>query len=431
MLSCSWGGGGYETSLKDAITRARNQGVLFVAAAGNESANSDVIPHYPSGYDVDNVISVAALDRSDNLPGFSNYGSRNVDLGAPGVDIYSTYHTANDAYATSSGTSMATPHVAGLAALVISKFPGISVFDLSQRLLATTIPVASLNGRSTMGGRVNAYNALTASPDGILELSVSSNTDLIANQTVTLVAKVTDLTAVGNATVTGSATGLPSITFRNDGVSPDTTANDHLCCASFTVPSGRDTLALTLQASAPSKTTQTLTFSFAIVRPAANDNFSAATELTGNSIQATGGNQVATKESGEPNHVANNVGGKSVWWKWTAPSSGTATLITRGSTFDTIFGIYTGNAVNSLTPTANNDDESYPNVITSRVQFTANGGTTYRIAVDGYNNGVGADSGSITLNITAPLQRQLCESYRGHRRFMAADGFKSLRHQGE
>ncbi|MFM7214506.1 MAG: S8 family serine peptidase, partial [Verrucomicrobiota bacterium] len=407
VLSCSWGGGGYETSLKDAITRARNQGVLFVAAAGNESANSDVIPHYPSGYDVDNVISVAALDRSDNMAGFSNYGSRNVDLGAPGVDIYSTYHTANDAYATSSGTSMATPHVAGVAALVISRFPGISIFDLRQRLLATTVPVASLNGRSATGGRVNAYNALTASPDGTLEVSVSSSGSLIAGQSVTLVAQVTDLTAIGNATVTGSATGLPSMTFRNDGVSPDTTANDHLYCASFTVPSDRDQLVLTVQASAPSKTTQTVVTSFSIARPAANDNFSAATDLAGNVIQATGNNQVATKEPGEPNHAANNVGGKSVWWKWTAPSAGTATINTRGSTFDTILGIYTGTAVNRLTLVANNDDETYPNVITSRVQFTAIGGTTYRIAVDGYNNGSGADSGSITLNITAPPANDL------------------------
>ncbi|MFM7819061.1 MAG: putative Ig domain-containing protein, partial [Verrucomicrobiota bacterium] len=121
----------------------------------------------------------------------------------------------------------------------------------------------------------------------------------------------------------------------------------------------------------------------------------------------TGNNQVATKEPGEPNHAANNVGGKSVWWKWTAPSAGTATINTRGSTFDTILGIYTGTAVNSLTLVANNDDETYPNVITSRVQFTAIGGTTYRIAVDGYNNGSGADSGSITLNITAPPANDL------------------------
>ncbi len=402
VLSCSWGGGGYETALQDAITRARNQGVLFVAAAGNESANSDTIPHYPSGYDVDNVISVAALDRSDNLAGFSNYGSLNVDLGAPGVDIYSTYHSANDAYATSSGTSMATPHVAGVAALVIARFPGISVFDLRQRLLATTVPVASLNGRSTTGGRVNAYNALTASPDGTLELSVSSGGSLIAGQPVTLVVQVTDLTAIGNATVTGSATGLPSITFRNDGASPDTTANDHLYHASITVPSDRDQLVLTIQASAPSKTSQTLTRSLPIARLAANDNFSSATDLTGNVIQATGNNQIATKESGEPNHAANNVGGKSVWWKWTAPSSGTATINTRGSAFDTMLGVYTGSTVNNLTPIANNDDESYPAFITSRVQFTANGGTTYRIAVDGYNSGSGADSGAITLNISAP-----------------------------
>ena len=402
VLSCSWGGGGYETALKDAIVRARNNGVLVVTAAGNESANSDVTPHYPSGYDVDNVLSVAALDRSDNLAGFSNYGAQTVDLGAPGVDIYSTYHSADDAYAFSSGTSMATPHVAGVAALVIARFPGISVFDLRQRILGTTVAVASMSGRSTTGGRVNAYNALTASPDGALEVSVSANADLIEGQSVTLTVNVTDLTAVANATVTGSATGLSGITFRNDGVSPDTTANDHLYAASLTVPGDREQLVLNIQASAPSKATRTITASFPIVRASSNDNFANAIELTGHALQATGNNQVSTRESGEPRHDGINSGGKSVWWKWTAPSSGRVVLNTHGSSFDTLLGVYTGHAVNSLSAVAQNDDEVLGLITTSRVQFTANGGTTYRIAVDGYNPGAGAESGSITLNLMAP-----------------------------
>ncbi len=402
VLSCSWGGSGFETTLRDAILRARNNGILVVAAAGNEAQNSDVVAHYPSGYEIDNVISVAALDRSDNLAGFSNYGATTVDLGAPGVDIYSTYHSSDSAYGLLNGTSMATPHVAGVAALVIARYPGISVFDLRQRLLGTTVPVGSLSGRSTAGGRLNAYNALTANPDGTLELSVSSSSSLVAGQSATVVAQVTDLTAISNATVMGTATGLPTITFRNDGVSPDTTANDHLYAATITVPADRDLLTLTLQATAPSKTSQTISASFAIARPPANDNFSAASELIGHAIQATGNNQVASKEAGEPNHGANNVGGRSVWWKWTAPSSGLVTISTRGSTFDTLLGIYTGTSVNSLTLVTNNDDETFPSVITSRVQFIATVGTTYRIAVDGYNNGAGAENGSITLNLSAP-----------------------------
>ena len=137
---------------------------------------------------------------------------------------------------------------------------------------------------------------------------------------MTLTATVTDLTTVANATVTGSATGLASITFRNDGAAPDSVANDHLYAATLTVPGDRDQLVLTVQASAPSKTTQTITASFPIVRASANDTFSNAIELTGNVIQTTGNNQIATKEAGEPSHGGNQ-GGKSVWWKWTAPSS--------------------------------------------------------------------------------------------------------------
>lgn len=157
---------------------------------------------------------------------------------------------------------MATPHVAGAAALVIARFPNISVFDLRQRLLATTVPVDSLNGRSATGGRLNAYNALTANPDGTLEISISSSSALISGRSATLVVQVTDLTAVPDATVTGTATGLGAITFRNDGISPDSTAKDHLYTATITVPAGTDQLVLTVQVSAPSKTSRTLNFSF-------------------------------------------------------------------------------------------------------------------------------------------------------------------------
>jgi len=123
-----------------------------------------------------------------------------------------------------------------------------------------------------------------------------------------------------------------------------------------------------------------------------NDNFANAITLSGASGSTTGSNVGATKESGEPVNPANG-GGASVWWKWTAPSSGNVSFSTSGSAFDTIMAIYTGNAVNALNLITYNDDENYPSIVTSIVTFNATAGTTYYISVDGYS----AATGSIAL----------------------------------
>src|SRR5262249_32498436 len=135
ILNNSWGGGGFSQSLLDAINAAMQQGVLFVAAAGNNAANNDVVPHYPSSYDLANIISVAAIDRTDSLADFSNYGATKVHLGAPGVDIYSSTAGSDTEYALFSGTSMATPHVSGVAALILSRFPSADFTEIRDRIL--------------------------------------------------------------------------------------------------------------------------------------------------------------------------------------------------------------------------------------------------------------------------------------------------------
>jgi len=129
----SWGGGGYSTALRDAIRRHGEAGILFVAAAGNDAANNDVTPSYPANYDLPNVISVAALDRSDRLASFSNYGSTTVHIGAPGVAIYST--TPGNRYASYNGTSMAAPHVAGVAGLLAAANPQATVAEIRSAIL--------------------------------------------------------------------------------------------------------------------------------------------------------------------------------------------------------------------------------------------------------------------------------------------------------
>lgn len=121
VLSNSWGGGGYSQSLYDAIAAARDHNILFIAAAGNDSQNTDTSPHYPSSYDLDNIIAVGSSTRYEAVSWFSNYGVATVDLFAPGSSIYSTL--PGNSYGSMSGTSMACPHVSGVAAVLWAYYP--------------------------------------------------------------------------------------------------------------------------------------------------------------------------------------------------------------------------------------------------------------------------------------------------------------------
>jgi len=158
LTSNSWGGGGFSEAMKAAIDEANDAGVLFVAAAGNSTSNNDSSPHYPSSYSSDNVLAVAATDDKDGIASFSSYGLTSVDVGAPGVNILST--TKDNSYDKYSGTSMATPHVAGVAALIKSHYPNATAAELKARIMNTVDPVASLAGKTITGGRVNVESAL-------------------------------------------------------------------------------------------------------------------------------------------------------------------------------------------------------------------------------------------------------------------------------
>lgn len=157
IMSNSWGGGGFSATLRDAIKEAGDSGALFVAAAGNDGADNDSDPHYPSNYDLPNVLSVAATDNRDEMASFSNYGKRTVHVSAPGKNILST--VKGGGYAIYSGTSMATPHVSGIAALIWGANPTWTASEVKARLILTSTPVASLTKKTVSKGRVNAYNA--------------------------------------------------------------------------------------------------------------------------------------------------------------------------------------------------------------------------------------------------------------------------------
>ena len=150
----------YSKALEDAIRAAGEQGILFVAAAGNDGTNNDKSPHYPSNYKLPNVISVAALDNHDALTSFSNFGAKTVHIAAPGKDILSTWLSGD--YREASGTSMATPQVAGVAALILANEPKLSVEKLRARILKSVDKLDGLNGKVESGGRINAAKAVGA-----------------------------------------------------------------------------------------------------------------------------------------------------------------------------------------------------------------------------------------------------------------------------
>jgi subtilisin family serine protease len=213
ISSNSWGGGGYSQALSDAIAAAGATGHLFVAAAGNTGSNNDGAPFYPASYNLASIISVAALDSAGQLAAFSNYGAASVDLGAPGVGILST--VPGSSYASYSGTSMATPHVAGAAALLLALHPGWTQAELKAGLLSTTRSLASLSGKSLTGGSldlaaaagvptsfgltvtVQGSGAVTSTPSGI-QCGATCSASFATGSVVTLRA-----TATGRMRFTG------------------------------------------------------------------------------------------------------------------------------------------------------------------------------------------------------------------------------------
>ena len=141
-----------------AIQAAGNAGILFVAAAGNSGTNNDVTPQYPANAGLANVVSVAASDSNDQLASFSDYGANTVNLAAPGVDIYSTLPGGKYGYL--SGTSMAAPEVAGVAALAWAADPNATVAQVRSALLQGVDKIPALAGKVSSGGRLDAYNTL-------------------------------------------------------------------------------------------------------------------------------------------------------------------------------------------------------------------------------------------------------------------------------
>ncbi len=244
VLSNSWGGGGFSQALLDEINKANANDMLFVAAAGNSGLDNDATPGYPSNYNAPNVVAVAATDNKDSLAYFSNYGLTTVDLGAPGVSVFSTIKGGSYDYF--SGTSMATPHVSGAAILILSGC-NLNTSELKANILNNVDPITSLAGKTVTGGRLNVSKAISAcnvppAPDFSLSTTPSTQTVVqgaSASYTINI------LPSGGfDGSVTFIANGLP------DGISADFSPNPATASSTMTIttntslPAGSYTLTI-------------------------------------------------------------------------------------------------------------------------------------------------------------------------------------------
>ena len=391
VLNNSWGGAGFSQGLADAITAANEAGILFVVAAGNSSSDNDSVENYPANDQNPNVISVAAIQRTGALANFSNYGATTVDLAAPGVDIYSATAESDSAYSQLNGTSMAAPHVAGAAALILSAYPNANVSEVRARLEGSARPLTSLSTTTKTGGMLDIEAALTLAADGVMEVKLLQPEGQ-TGQTVTLEIAVTDLYPVLNAAVDlGLGSNIPQ-RMSDDGVFPDTAAGDGIYAGRFAMPQTGTSVAVSVDVAASGKTAFSQTFTLPLVTRPENDDFANRSLISSDQTNISGNSNLATREDGEALNPATS-GGNTIWWQWTATTNSSVAINTFGSNFDTTLAIYQGTELSTLTLVSSSDDA--PGSLQSEARFTAQAGQIYYLQVDGY----GGATGSVSLNV--------------------------------
>lgn len=209
-INASWGGPSYSKALQDAIASAGDEGILFVAAAGNRAQNIDMFPSYPASFKLDNVIAVASIESTGAMSSFSNYGFYSVHIAAPGGKIYSTYPP--NTYATLSGTSMASPHVAGVAALTYAACPRLTAGLIKEMILTNGVKSAPLSALISSGSVVNAAGAVIAATDRCSSLPPLPTATPNPNATATPTPTATSATPLPTATFTPTPTITPTPT---------------------------------------------------------------------------------------------------------------------------------------------------------------------------------------------------------------------------
>ena len=238
----SWGGGGFSQALADAIDSNRERGILAIAAAGNDGTDNDLFPSYPSNYFLPNIIAVAATDRNDGIASFSQFGSTSVHIGAPGVAILST--TRNDTYQSFQGTSMATPHVAGVAALMRAQNPTWDWLDIKNRILAGGDNTSAMSDTTVTGKRLNAFGSLTCS-NSVVNARLQPLTDTVLRlpgSTVNLASlHINCGEPNGSVSVSvSSSEGNSTIDLEDDGLGNDLVASDGIYSGTYTASTATD-----------------------------------------------------------------------------------------------------------------------------------------------------------------------------------------------
>jgi subtilisin family serine protease len=385
VINASFGGYGFSQATFDAINALRAKNVLFVAAAGNENNDNDLRPAYPASYRLDNIISVAAMDRNDLLASFSNYGKTTVHLAAPGVEIYSCWIGSDTDYQTIQGTSMATPHVVGVAALVAAYLPGAGYSEIRDRILQGVTTVPTFVPRTITGGRLNAFKALTRGVDGVIEFSITpANNSLITIGEPTLISvSLSDGPPITNATV-NLAGGGTNLTLNLDrGTNGSVTAGSYT--NTYFVPNIPGPISFVLTVTAPGKTNLSTQINYEAVNRPANDKFVNAlkvpsqvffTHVTSNRLATMEGPVEQNLKHGGIDNAAS-----SIWYAWSLAQRTPVIIDTAGSTFDTVIGVYQGTTLTNLEVVAEANDVG--NRKEAWVKFTAEPNVSYKIAIAG------------------------------------------------
>ncbi|MFM9030777.1 MAG: S8 family serine peptidase, partial [Opitutaceae bacterium] len=428
----------FDPAEREAILRARAAGIIFVAAAGNDAANMELLAHYPASYRLENVISVANSTARDDASISSNFGAGSVELFAPGTEIWSTWYTTATPYALRSGTSMAAPHVAGALALVKAQFPGDTYRQVINRVLGTVDPSTSFRGRVQTGGRLNLDRALRSTDNRPFNDDFARRSRLAGNNfSVRNVS--TDATVENEPAIAGS-NGSASLwwewTPTLTGVVRISTAGSAFDTL-LGVFSGNSLEGLTPVAASDNDgglTTSRLEFTAEAGTPyqivvagknggqglvlldigaiAANDQFAAAQVLTGRTAVVESANAQATMEPGEP-RILGFTGGKSLWYRWTAPATGRFQVALRSDGIDPLLAVYTGSALNALALVGASDNADTQTAgttpsTTALVTIEAQAGVTYLIQTDGKaTGGIPPTNAPFTLTLNDSLWQGL------------------------